>query len=39
MSRVIKLNKLPEEPTIEGLREMKKKDISSITKLLNNYLS
>lgn len=38
MSRVIQIYKVPEQPTIEGLREMKRKDISAIQKLLNNYL-
>jgi len=35
MSRAIKLFKVPEETYLEGFREMKKKDISGVTKLLN----
>ena len=38
MARVIKLYKLPEETNIEGLREMKKRDISGVCKLLNASL-
>ena len=35
IARLIKLYKLPETLTIEGTREMKKKDIPAVTKLLN----
>lgn len=35
----MKIYKVPEQHTIEGVREMKKKDISSVCKLLNEYLS
>ena len=34
-----KLYNLPEEPTIEGLRPMGKKDVASLTKLINEGLS
>jgi hypothetical protein len=36
--RLVKLYKLPNKPTIEGLRPMKKKDIIPMTKLLKEYL-
>ena len=38
VTRVIKLYKLPEELTHTGFREMKKKDVSGVMKLLNKYL-
>eukprot|EP00825_Cyclidium_porcatum_P037632 TRINITY_DN4193_c0_g1_i1.p1 TRINITY_DN4193_c0_g1~~TRINITY_DN4193_c0_g1_i1.p1 ORF type:complete len:249 (+),score=53.17 TRINITY_DN4193_c0_g1_i1:77-823(+) len=37
ISRVIKLFKLPEQLTQEGFKEMKKKDVSGVFKLLNEF--
>jgi glycylpeptide N-tetradecanoyltransferase len=39
MQRTIKLYRLPEEPTIGGLRALEPKDVPSARKLLNNYLT
>ncbi|CAI4229046.1 unnamed protein product [Auanema sp. JU1783] len=39
LARTIKLFKLPEEPTTQGLRPMTKKDVPSAFKLLSNYLT
>lgn len=38
MARTIKLYKVPELPTITGLREMKATDVPQVTKLLTSYL-
>lgn len=38
MARYVKLLKLPTDPTIKGLRPMKKSDVSIVCKLLNEYL-
>lgn len=38
LSRVVKLFKLPEDTTIQGIRPMKNKDIAGVHKLLNDYL-
>jgi len=38
MSRVIKLYKIPEELKNPKFREMKKKDVKGVQKLLNTYL-
>lgn len=38
LTRLIRLNKLPEETRIEGIRAMEEKDIPKIEPLLNNYL-
>lgn len=37
--RMVKLFKVPDEPKIPGVREMKSKDIGQVTKLLQQYLS
>ena len=39
MARYVKILKLPNEPTIKGLRPMTKNDVSIVHKLLNEYLS
>ena len=39
MSRYLKLNKLPQKPSLPGLRSMKERDISLVHELLNTYLS
>ena len=39
MARYVKILKLPNEPSIKGLREMTKKDIKPVHELLNKYLS
>lgn len=38
MARYVKLLKLPNEPTIKGLRPMEKRDVKTVHKLLNEYL-
>jgi len=38
IARTIKLYKLPEQPLLEGLREMKDSDVVAVTELLCNYL-
>lgn len=38
MARTIKLYKLPEKPTIPGIRPMKANDVPQVTRLLNDYL-
>lgn len=38
IAMVNKIYKLPEQPTIEGLRPMVKKDVDSLTKLINKSL-
>jgi glycylpeptide N-tetradecanoyltransferase len=38
MARMIKLYRLPKETNIDGLRPMKKGDVSTVRTLLNNYL-
>jgi glycylpeptide N-tetradecanoyltransferase len=35
---VSKIYKLPEEPTMEGLRPMVKKDVFEVTKLINTQM-
>jgi len=39
MARYVKLLKLPNEPTMKGLREMRKSDVKVVHQLLNTYLS
>ena len=38
MSRYVRIHKLPNKPDIEGIREMKEKDIEQVKDLLNNFL-
>lgn len=38
MARTIKLYKLPDTPTIEGVRPMRDDDVPAVTKLLSGYL-
>jgi len=38
MARFMKIHKLPEEPSIVGMRPMEKKDVPKVHKLLNDYL-
>lgn len=39
MQRTIKLYKLPEDHKLQGFRQMEKKDVKKVTKLLNQYLN
>jgi glycylpeptide N-tetradecanoyltransferase len=39
MSRFVKIHKLPEETSIEGLRPMKESDVDQVHALLNKHLS
>lgn len=39
MPMVMKLYKLPDEPTLEGIRPMGPKDVAGVSKLINNGLS
>ena len=39
MARTIKLYKLPEKPTIPGVRQMRQEDVPVVRSLLNDYLA
>lgn len=38
IARTVKLYKLPDQPQLEGIREMKEKDLPGVYSLLTNYL-
>jgi len=38
MPSFIKMHRLPDSPQIEGMRQMKERDVKEVTELLNNHL-
>ena len=38
MSRFVKMHRLPDEPTLAGIRKMEEKDVKAVTIALNAHL-